>query len=63
VHLDEAAVRGGAKYIAQLVEAFGAEAREEGVERRADAEVRDLTEEFGTVVLFLDRVGLSWIDW
>lgn len=45
--------------VAQLEQAFRPEAREEGVEGRSDAEMRNLAQEIGTMVFLLYRVCLG----
>ena len=46
------------KDVAQLEEAFGSEACEEGLERRANAEMGDLAQEVRAMVFLLNRICL-----
>jgi hypothetical protein len=45
--------------VAQLEQAFGSEAREEGLEGRSNAEMGDLSQEVGAMVFLLDRICLQ----
>lgn len=45
--------------VAQLEQAFGPEAREEGLEGRSDAKMRNLAQEVGAMVFLLYRVCLG----
>lgn len=45
--------------VAQLEQAFGSEAREEGLEGRSNAKMGDLAQEVGAMVFLLDRICLQ----